>query len=479
MNEEKTTREEVTIDAGSFRDPSGSVFYYAGRVFRALGKESAKILRQLQENTAVKGFIQQGSLIPYPWISSDNPIYQRLKPAFPEAEGFVEHPRLPLITYPYEWTYSMIADAAQLHLKLQLLLLSQGYSLKDASAYNIQFHDGRPIFIDLASIEIPAQRDIWVAYGQFCRHFLFPLLLKRHKNFGLKGYYLTHMEGLDVEDVFKIFGRWGALKPPFLIDVWLQRFFGSIANRNIEGLKKEVLSRQTDAKPQIVNLERLIRKVGRLSRWNQKTSQWLNYQETNTYTDQTEQQKIQCVQGIFQKNSIKTVLDLGCNTGQYSLLAAKEGIRVTAVDSDHDCVDSLYQRLRESNLKITPLWVDLANPSPALGFMHQERRSFLERVPSECVLALALIHHLLITSRIPLGAICDLLSRLTTSLLLVEYIAPQDSMFRRLLALRQDLYEHVSEEFFTATFAKKFELLHRQPLQGTHRTLYLFKKKTG
>ncbi len=291
-----------------------------------------------------------------------------------------------------------------------------------------------------------------------------------------KGYFLNNINGLSIEEVYHIFGVWSLLKPSLFIDVFLQYHFQKSSIHKIATLKQKLSQGESRTTSQVINLKRVLKKIEKLSRGCKPTGHWRDYINTNTYSTEAEIKKANFIKEFLRKYSPHTVLDLGCNTGRYSLLAFESGAMVIAIDADHDSIDLLYQHAKREQASILPLWVDITNPTPAMGFRNQERKSFMERVKCDALFALALIHHLLISSRIPLEAICELFYDLTTSFVVVEFVAREDEMFQTLLALREDIYGHVNQDFFLATFSKKFDLINQCPLSST-RTLFTFKKK--
>jgi len=468
---------KAQCEFGSFRDPSGYIFYFQDEIYRALDSDSFATIRQLDKDGVLSDLGKLGYLMPTTVINQTDPIYTSLRKNLPQENHFLHHDKVSTISYPYEWPFSMLADSAKLQIELQLKLIEKGYSLKDASAFNVQFIHCRPVFIDIPSIEKLKHKEIWIAYGQFCQMYLFPLLLKRYKNISSKGYYLNNINGLDVIDVYHIFGPVASLKPALFMDVFLQYYFQKSASNRTEELRQKLKKDGSDTTPQVINLQRMLRKINKVSSAHKPIGHWIDYINKNTYSIEAEEEKVNYIQEFLKKNSPQTVLDLGCNTGRYSLLASESGAEVIAVDFDHDSIDLLYRHAKKAQANILPLWVDIANPSPGLGFRNQERKSFMERVHADAVFALALIHHLLIASRIPMDAIRDLFYELTDSYLVVEFIGRNDDMFQTLLALREDIYDHINQDFFLATFSKKFDLINQHKINNTERLLFTFKKK--
>ena len=469
---------QIFTDPGSFRDPSGRVVYYNGEVYRSVDDEGMKLFRDMEQKGSLNLLAEKGYIVGTEIIDDNDPVCSILKEQVPGSKHFLHHDRIPLITYPYEWSFSMLAECAKLQIRLQLELINKGYSLKDATAFNLQFSGCRPVFIDIPSIERLEVRDVWIAYGQFCQMFLFPLLLKYYKHIGMKNIFLAGINGISVEEVYSIFGFPGSLRPALFFDVFLQYLSQKKAEGKQTALKQRIKSPGRSTAPQVVNLNRLLRKIDRMLKKNNHSSHWKDYADTNTYSDRAEEEKKDFVEKFLLNRRPETVLDLGCNTGIYSVIAAKHGSRVTAVDFDHDSIDLLYNRAREEDLNILPLWIDITNPSPGLGFCLRERKSFMERFSGDAVFALALIHHLLITCRIPLELIRDFFYTLTGSHLVVEFIGRKDVMFQHLLALREDIYQDITRENFLKIFLEKFDLEKEERVPESERILFVFRKRS-
>ena len=462
-------------DPGSFRDPSGYVFSRDNRIFRAIDSDCADVLRQLEEAPILRKLVSDGQLVGTEFVTEDT-FRSQLMSEHSGYEQFLEHQKLDVITYPYEWTLSMLADAGCLTLDLQMRLIESGYSLKDATAYNIQFVGARPIFIDVSSIERPKRLDIWFALGQFCRMFLYPLILFRHRGWDFRSYFLAAMDGRDAEQVVKAFGPVERWRPRLLLDVTLPALLGKWAQRKTNN--SHAVFEKSDTKPtaQIANLRRLHRKITKLARRYRTSGVWSDYARNCSYDPSAEMAKKKLVRDFLATASPPVVLDLGCNTGDYSFLAADAGAKVLAVDGDHDAVETLYRRLQDQPADITPMLVDLANPSPAIGFRNQERASLLSRLRADCVFALALIHHLLVSANLPLTAIRDLFFDMTREYLILEFVPTDDVMFEQLLQFRVNLFEFLTLDVCRQVFQERFTLVREEPIPDSTRTLFLWKK---
>lgn len=461
----------------SFRDPSGYVFEFEGQILRAIDAECLDTLRALHASGLLQRLIDDGLLVATT-IIDDAALLERLHADHPGAAGFLRHERIHPISYPYEWSPAMLAQAGVCTLDLQMRLLEHGFSLKDATAYNLQFVNGRPVFLDVASIERPARLDVWIALGQFGRMFTNPLLLNRYKGHDLRSCFLANLDGSDVSQVRRAFGRLELLNPRLLLDVTLPYWLERRANRTTNDHPRQ-LSAAGDDRPiaQLMNLRRLRTKLLKLARPAKRTGHWVDYIHTCSYSQTADDAKAQAIEQFLRARRPATVLDVGCNTGRYSMLAAQAGARVVAIDSDPDCVDSLYARVREQRDAILPLCVNLANPSPAIGFRNQERTRFLDRISAECVLALAVIHHLHVSANLPIANIRDLLADLAEPYLVLEFVPTDDVMFRKLMQFRVDLYRDFTLENCLRSFGERFEILQQTPVADSPRTLLFMRKK--
>jgi len=462
---------------GSFRDPSGYVFERSGEIYRAADRECGVLLRGLLSEEVFRRLVDQGAIVATQFVDRAE-LLGELSTEHPGFADFLRHQRIENITYPYEWSIGMLADAAVHTLDLQVELLSSGYSLKDATPYNVQFVRGKPVFIDVASIERPRRLDVWFALGQFSQMFLFPLLLARYRGWDLRSYFLGSLGGRAIEAVARSFGRLQRLRPGLLLDVTFPYVLHRWAEKG-QRAKREVLEKENrNAQPQLMNLRRLRAKVLRIARGCKPRGIWTRYTSICNYDQTADKAKRELVVQFLSDTRPARVLDVGCNTGEYSRLAAKNGADVVAIDSDEGAIELLYRRLRAEEAAITPMVVDLCNPSPAIGFLNEERPSFLDRAKADCVLALALIHHLLVSGNLSLEAICDMLSRLTRRDVVVEFVPPDDEMFRRLLKYRVDLFGGVTLEEFRRQCARRFHVLNETPIANSKRTL-LFLRKLG
>lgn len=462
--------------ASSFRDPSGYVFQRNGRVFRAVDHPCFALIDAMQSQDQFDELVEEGFVVGTRKVD-DPELLKLFATEHGEAYRFLEHDRIETISYPYEWTVSMLADAGLHTLQLQIKLLEWEYALKDATAYNIVFSRGEPLFIDIASIEQPKRMDIWFALGQFNRMFTFPLLLHHHHGWDLAAYFLTHLDGCDVERVAGTFRRFQRWRPSLLLDVTLPTLLSKRANKMAGSPRKKLENFNRNNNAQLINIRRLQNKIRKMAARHEPQGLWSSYTQQCSYSDQAENHKKTLVRKFLEQRRPASVLDSGCNTGEYSVLAAECGARVVAADGDHDAIEILYRRLRKNPMDITPMVVNLSNPSPAIGYCNLERPSFLDRIDVDCVLALALIHHLHVSANLPLAAIRDLFLRLTHQYLVLEFVPRNDVMFERLMKFRVDLYRGFTLDACKQVFAHDFELIGEVPVTDSPRTLLFMERR--
>ncbi len=463
-------------DPGSFRDPSGFVCHLGDEVYRAVDDRCAALVDALSGSGLLTQLQQEAGLVPTRLVREHDAAHTTLRQHFPHAHAFLQHEKIPFLSYPYEWPRSMLADAALCCLDLQILLIEHELSLKDASVYNIQFARGLPVFIDVPSIEAVTRRDVWTGLHQFYRMFLFPLLMSRFGRTTLKEYFLSNLEGADLDNVYDRFGFLGSLRASLWLDVWLPYQLQRCNRSNGTALRNRIERNTSDPRPLLINLRRLRRKVDSLCDASRGTSRWIDYAGHNSYSEDDTARKKAFLTRFLEAHPLTRILDIGCNTGRYAELAARRGVPLVAIDTDESCVDTLHRRTRKTGLDILPLVMDITNPSPGIGFRNSERQPFTSRASFDCVFALALVHHLLVTSRLPLESIRDMLADLTSAWAIVEFVAPDDPMFVQILGAREDIYRHVTLDRFLEVFGTRFHVRDRQPV-AHHRTLVAFEKR--
>jgi SAM-dependent methyltransferase len=377
----------------------------------------------------------------------------------------------------------MLHAAGTLTLDLAQALLSDGLGLKDGTPYNILFRGPEPVFIDVLSFERRQPGDAtWLPYAQFVRTFLLPLLANQAYGLGLDQTLTTRRDGLEPGEVYRWTKLTERLRPPFFGLVSMPTWLGGRHKQDDSSIYQKKLLGDPEKARYILDhlLDGLRRTLDRLKPAAGKNSVWSDYMTTNNnYTADHFQAKQRFVGEALAEFRSRSVLDVGCNTGHFSAIAARGGAKVVAVDYDPVVLGDVWRNARQEKLEILPLAVNLTRPSPGMGWRNQECSSFLDRARGkfDAVLMLAVIHHMLVTERVPLADILLLAAELTTNLLVIEFVAPDDSMFQRLTRGREELHKDLTAEVFEAECGRHFEIVRMQHFEGTSRRLYLLRKQ--
>lgn len=396
----------------------------------------------------------------------------------------VEHDRVDFPSFPYEWTPEMLHAAGLLTLDLAQSLLADGLGLKDGTPYNILFRGPEPVFIDVLSFERREPGDsTWLPYAQFVRTFLLPLLANQSYGLGLDQILTTRRDGLEPEEVYRWSNLSQRLRPPFFSLVSMPTWLGRKHKQDDSSIYRKKLLSDPEKACYILDsvLNGLRSALNRLKPAQGKSSVWSDYMTTNNnYTSDHFDAKQRFVGEALNEFPSRSVLDVGCNTGTFSALAARSGAKVVSVDYDPVVLGDVWRNARTQKLDILPLAVNLTRPSPGTGWRNEECSSFLSRAYGkfDAVLMLAVIHHMLVTERVPLADILDLAAELTTNILVIEYVAPDDSMFQRLTRGREELHQDLTAELFESLCRRHFEIVRVQHVEGTARRLYLLRKRT-
>jgi hypothetical protein len=449
---------------GSFRDPSGFLFRRNKLIYRQINTVYKTHYDQLIESGLCQALVDAELLVPHEEVPISGPqpdkAYKVIKPE-----------QVPFISYPYEWCFSQLKDAALLTLEIQKKALDCGMSLKDCSAYNIQFMNGRPVFIDTLSFETYREGEPWIAYRQFCQHFLAPLALMSYKDVRLNQLFRVYIDGIPLDLASSLLPGRTRLAFGMFSHIHLharsQKLFAekplSVTGRRMSRIGLLGL---------IDSLEQAIRKLS----WQQDT-EWIDYLDDTNYSADAFHHKEEIVSRFLDRTDSKLVWDLGANTGFFSRVAAEKGMLTISFDVDPACVERNYQTcVKERATNILPLLLDLTNPSPGVGWKNEERASFLDRGPADTALALALIHHLAIVNNLPLDRIASFFSRICESLI-IEFVPKSDSQVQRLLMTREDIFPDYTQQAFEREFERRFAVQESVGIAGSDRILYLMKRK--
>lgn len=387
-----------------------------------------------------------------------------------EASRIIQPERVRWISYPYEWCFSQLKDAALTTLEIQKLAISHGLCLKDASAYNLQFHKGRPTLIDTLSFERYKEGAPWIAYRQFCQHFLAPLALMSLVDISLGQLSKTFIDGVPLElasELLPMKTKFSSLQLHIHLHAKAQkRDAGKATSKPSSGFAKTAMLGLVD------NLESAVKGL----QWEAGGTEWGNYYQETNYSKEAMEAKKALVKSFIEQVNPETVWDLGANTGDFSKVAASLGIPTVAWDIDPAAVEKNYLEVKKTGDElILPLIQDLTNPSPAIGWANRERESFGQRGPVSLVLALALIHHLAIGNNVPLDRVAAFFAE-TAQFAIVEFVPKTDSQVQRMLASREDIFTQYDQPGFESAFGNSFEILRKEPVIGSERTLYLLRR---
>ncbi len=455
--------EQVPADPGSFRDPLSRVFLSDDLVLRGFRGRGAEDFEALSSSGLLSSLVDAGEL-----IATDPADASVLGDGW---DRVVSHPRLALISYPYEWSFSMLKDAALLQLRLTLAALEAGLSTKDATPYNVQFRGSSPVFIDVGSFEVPEPGSPWYGYRQFCALFLNPLILQSRLDVPFQPWLRGSTEGIAPSDLAKLM-RW---RDRFNRSVLTHVSLHARAERRYADSSRDVGAELKSAGmgPAIVKAQvrGLVKTVEKL-RWEASESTWSDYSERPHYADEDLVVKEQFVRKAIDRPR-SLVWDLGANDGHFSRIAAEQAELVAAVDSDALVIDRLYRTLRaENNETILPLAMDLVDSSPSLGWRGMERPGFFGRSKPDLVLALALVHHMAISATVPIPQIVDWLADMDAEVV-VEIPHHNDPMVKRILRnKRAGLFDGYGLDAFDQGLRAAFDVRAVEELPGGTRTLY-------
>jgi hypothetical protein len=449
--------------AASFRDPNGFVFRRGSVLYRQVNEVHRPHFDRFIESGLYDRLIADELLVAH----EDADVSLA---AAPDAYRVILPEQIPFISYPYEWSFSMLRDAALVTLRIQELALDHGMSLRDATAYNLTFRGGRPLFLDTTSFELVPEGRPWVAYRQFCQHFLAPLVLMSLRDARLGQLSRLYIDGVPLDLASALLPAGAGARPGIALHI---RMHARSQRRHATAVAGSAKTRSfsTNAFRGVVaslrkTIERLRHPAG--------ASVWRDYyDEADHYSAEASRRKEALVRAWIDEVRPRAVWDLGANTGRFARLASRTGIDTLALDVDPFCVDEAYRTARaEGDEHLLPLIQDLTNPSTGIGWAGRERTSLGDRGPADLVLALALIHHLAIANNLALTSIVDELNHLGRWAI-VEFVPKNDPKVQRLMQNREDVFPDYSVEQFETAADARFRIQHREPVADSGRTMYL------
>ena len=465
----------VTIEPGSFRDPHSRVVEADGQVLRLLSEQGLRDWNALATSELFRGSVAEGKLIGTE-VEADGGA--DLPDGLVDgAAAVLRHEVVPFVSYPYEWTFAMLKDAALLQLELLRRALDEDLILKDSSPYNVQWRGAQPVFIDVGSFEALRKGEPWVSYRQFCMLFLYPLLLQAYKGMPFQPWLRGRLDGIEPQECrelmsFRDLFRSGVLGH-VLLHARLERR-NADSNRDVKGELKKAGFKKELIVANVKRLEKLVRKL----EWSPGASEWSEYGPREHYTDADSEQKDEFVRRVAAEKNWGLAWDLGCNDGRFSRIVAEHARTVVAMDGDAAVVDGLYRSLRaDGQTSILPLYVDVVDPSPALGWRGEERRTLSDRGTPELTLCLALIHHVAISGNVPARDFLGWLRSLETKLV-IEFPTTDDPLVQRLLARKQEgTHPDYERGYFERSLGELFDVASSEELSSGTRVLYVAQPK--
>ena len=462
----------MSRDWGSFRDSDGHVFIASDRIFRGISSHVAAHVRRFLDS----GFYKQragSQIVETTEVSSQEVVSAGL--AIDEVNAYdmwVEHARIPLVSYPYEWSFESLKAAACLTLNLLIDGINDGYVLKDASAFNVQFIHSQPIFIDVLSFTKYTDGEPFVGYKQFCEHFLAPLCLSAHAGIDFNTWFRGRLDGLDLVDVSKVLPASTCLRPQMLMHLHAQAWAMRKVRATTSGAKRQ-RPRPVSRRNLIALVDSLKRFIAKLQR--KRPSYWQSYSNCNSYREAAQVDKTRMAREFIIENKIRTVLDLGCNTGQYARGAIQAGAqRVIGLDVDCGAIDIASRVAREQALPIQALYFDITNPSPDMGWMHHERLALEQRLGQvDGLFCFALIHHIVIGKNIPIEFFVRWVCQLAPKGL-IEFVPKSDPMVQGLLRHREDIFIEYTQAHLERILSALNQQVVRHVVPSSSRILYAY-----
>ncbi|MFT5728431.1 MAG: hypothetical protein ACI8PB_002585 [Desulforhopalus sp.] len=452
--------------SASFRDPSGFLFRRNEIIYRQVNHLYRKHYEKLMLSGLYDRLVKQKLLIPHKEVTDIGPpdrknAYKVLKPEC-----------IPFISYPYEWCFSQLKDSALLTLNIHKIALESGMILKDASAYNVQFLNGLPVFIDTLSFETYKEGSLWPAYRQFCQHFLAPLALMSKKDIRLSQLLKVYLDGIPLELASSLLPGRSYLSLSLLSHI----HFHAKGQKHFEDKLVKIKPRKLRKTSHLALIDNLSSSVRKLQ-WQPEGTEWGEYYDDTNYSKDAFEHKKKIVSDFLDQSGHGSVWDLGANTGVFSKIAAGKGRKTISFDVDQACVEKNYTSCKESGERnVLPLVMDFVNPSSGIGWENKERYSLDERAQADTVMALALIHHLAISNNLPLNLIAGFFSRICQNLI-IEFTPKSDSQVQRLLMNRVDIFPEYKQEFFEKEFSVYFNIKNTQPIPESERIIYLLQCK--
>ena len=460
---------KLIIDDGSFRDPDARVAYLNDSVYRIVypnGFKKFDFIKKILQNKSIAEYLIDTKEV-------DQEELRLLELENNKNVRVFKHKKIDYISYPYEWSFYRLKDAALHHLNLHINLLKNNATLIDAYSYNVQFNNYLPVFIDLMSIKEYSEGEFWTGHKQFCESFLNPLVLKSKLGINYNNWFKGNLEGIDTGELskllkFKHMFSWNIFYNIFLLNYFEKKYK---KNEDLKITKNKKLKKSY----YLSILTNLVNFIDGLKP-KKETSVWGEYSRDNTYNDEEKKNKYEFISNYFNKNKSNRVLDLGCNNGEYSKLAIQSGCKsVVGLDYDLNAIDEAYLISKKERLNFLPLYFDVSNPSSDIGWHQKERKGFMKRLNFDFVLALAFEHHLAIAKNIPLEDVINWITSLAPKGI-IEFVPKNDVTIQSMIKLKGDIFPNYNLENFKNFLSKKTKITSEKIVSESGRTLFSFEK---
>jgi ribosomal protein L11 methylase PrmA len=463
-------KKQIKKEDSSFRDNQGNIFYLDNKVLRGINKNGKKNFEFIYNKKILEDSIKSNYLISTKLINKDH-----LPDFFSNFEYIVESEVIPFISYPYEWSFEQLKKAALHHLDFQIFLFHKGAVLRDSSAYNIQFIGTKPYFIDLLSIKQYEYGEYWIGYKQFCENFLNPLLLGSLKGVHHNNWFRGNLEGIATTELNKLLSFKDKISFKIFTHIHLQ------AKLNIKSIEneKKISSKYHNLKK--LSKTSYISIIVQLRNWiseltfKDESSIWQNYSKENTYDNLEYNQKKKIVGDFIKKTKPNTLIDLGCNDGDYSKLSLDSGAKyVVGFDFDHNTIANAFKMAKDDEDNFLPLILDASNPSPNQGWLQKERKGFIERFHADALIALAFEHHLIIGKNVPIQQFVEWITSISECGL-IEFVPKTDKTIQKMLEYRDDIFSNYTEEEFENCLKEKSNIINKNTITKSGRIIYEYK----
>lgn len=455
----------VKRDTASFRDPSGFLFYKDCSIYRQINKIYKDDYEHLMKSGLYSRLVESQLIIPHKEASIKGPMPGK-------AYKVIKPDQIPFISYPYEWCFSQLKDAALTTFKIEKIAMEYEMTLKDSSAYNIQFKNGKPVLIDTLSFKKYVKGETWIAYRQACQHFIAPLALMAYRDIRLNQLFRIYLDGIPLDLASSLLPSSTSFKASLLSHIHLH----SKSQKHFADRKVNVGSHKISRLSFLALIDSLESTVKNM-KWQPQGTEWADYYQDTNYSLEAFEYKKEIIKKLLGETSTNKLWDLGANDGFFSRIAASQGIYTVSFDVDPAAVEKNYLRsINNNETNILPLLLDLTNPSPSIGWENKERTSLIERGPVDTVFALALIHHLAISNNLPIVKIAEFFSSICRYLI-IEFVPKDDSQIQRMLSTREDIFPDYTKDAFKKEFNKYFMIKKIEKIKDSKRMLYLMKKR--